>query len=102
MKPATDTYPRETITDFDPFAWSQPNLCAVCRRRAYGVQNGVPSYFCAGCWTIWGSEFVRREAWVWWLYREEHSRRKRRTRRLAKGVFWENSLEEQVEYLKVA
>jgi len=86
--------------DFDPFSWANPNLCAVCLRQAYGSQNGVPSYLCARCFATYGEAFVEHEPWIYWLYRQEHARRRRRTRRLQFGMFFEESLEMREERLQ--
>lgn len=63
-----------------------PNCCALCGRRVWGRTGGVPNYLCAPCLREHREAVEGQAAWYTWLYRQEHSRRKRRTTLLKRGA----------------
>jgi hypothetical protein len=83
----------DTLAETDAFSEFHPNACCVCQKPARGSTGGVPNYLCGSCWVEWGAAFVKREEWIYWLYRQEHARRKRRTRRTKAGAPFVNSLD---------
>jgi hypothetical protein len=87
----------DTLAETDPFSPFHPNCCCICQATVRGCANGVPKYLCAECWKTWGAAFVERQPWIYALYRQEHARRKRRTRRAKAQTPFINSLDALLE-----